>query len=245
MEKTISLIDFFKILKHRWKLIVVITLTAAIISSIISFFLLTPLYQASTQILVNQKNSENQLDYYLLQGNVDLINTYSVIIKSPAILQKVIDELELKQSVEDLNEKITIISQENSQVFSLTIEDPDAGKAVAMANMVSEIFQEEIKGIMNVDNVSILARAELKDNPIPVYPRPMLNTSIAFVIGLMIGIGIAFLLELMDNTLKDDQDAAAYLGLPVLGTIEKVSRTQSMEEKGYLIQETGSETLEA
>ncbi|MDG4850827.1 YveK family protein [Peribacillus frigoritolerans] len=224
MEETISIKDIFKTLKKRWKLIILLTLIAALISGAISYFLLTPVYQSSTQILVNQKQSENQLDSNQIRSNIDMINTYSVIIKSPAILGKVIDELDLNQSVDQLSQKITINSQENSQVFSLTVQDNNPAKAVEIANTVSSIFQKEIKDIMKVDNVSILAKAEVKENPTPVKPSPLLNIAIAVVVGLMAGIGLAFLLEYMDNTIRDEKDIEALLDLPLLGSIQKISK---------------------
>ncbi|MGG0249788.1 Wzz/FepE/Etk N-terminal domain-containing protein [Peribacillus frigoritolerans] len=224
MEETISIKDIFKTLKKRWKLIMLLTLIAALISGSISYFLLTPVYQSSTQILVNQKQSENQLDSTQIRSNIDMINTYSVIIKSPAILEKVIDELELDQSVDQLSQKITINSQENSQVFSLTVQDSNPAKAVEIANTVSSIFQKEIKDIMKVDNVSILAKAEIKENPTPVKPNPLLNIAIAVVVGLMAGIGLAFLLEYFDNTIKDEDDIKRLLDLPLLGSIQKISQ---------------------
>ncbi|MFJ7363433.1 YveK family protein [Peribacillus frigoritolerans] len=227
MEETISIKDIFKTLKKRWKLIILLTLIAALISGTISYFLLTPVYQSSTQILVNQKQSENQLDSNQIRSNIDMINTYSVIIKSPAILEKVIDELELDQSVEQLSQKITINSQENSQVFSLTVQDSNPSKAVEIANTVSETFQKEIKDIMNVDNVSVLAKAEIKDNPTPVKPNPLLNIAIAIVVGLMAGIGLAFLLEYMDNTIKDEEDIERLLELPILGSIQKITQVHN------------------
>lgn len=224
MEETTSIQDIFKTLKKRWKLIMLLTLIAALVSGSISYFLLTPVYQSSTQILVNQKQSENQLDSNQIRSNIDMINTYSVIIKSPAILEKVIDELELDQSVEQLSQKITINSQENSQVFSLTVQDSNPAKAVEIANTVSSIFQKEIKDIMKVDNVSILAKAEIKENPTPVKPNPLLNIAIAVVVGLMAGIGLAFLLEYLDNTIKDEDDIERLLDLPLLGSIQKISQ---------------------
>ncbi|MEV5112719.1 YveK family protein [Peribacillus frigoritolerans] len=224
MEETISIKDIFKTLKKRWKLIMLLTLLAALISGSISYFLLTPVYQSSTQILVNQKQSENQLDSTQIRSNIDMINTYSVIIKSPAILEKVIDDLELDQSVEQLSEKITINSQENSQVFSLTVQDSNPAKAVEIANTVSSIFQKEIKDIMKVDNVSILSKAEIKENPAPVKPNPLLNIAIAVVVGLMAGIGLAFLIEYLDNTIKDEDDIERLLDLPLLGSIQKISQ---------------------
>ncbi|MFI8493286.1 YveK family protein [Peribacillus butanolivorans] len=224
MEETISIKDIFQTLKKRWKLIMLLTLIAALISGTISYFLLTPVYQSSTQILVNQKQSENQLDSNQIRSNIDMINTYSVIIKSPAILEKVIDDLDLPQSVDQLSQKITINSQENSQVFSLTVQDSNPSKAVEIANAVSGTFQKEIKDIMNVDNVSILAKAEVKENPTPVKPSPLFNIAIAVVVGLMAGIGLAFLLEYMDNTIKDEKDIETLLDLPLLGSIQKISQ---------------------
>ncbi|MED3998175.1 Wzz/FepE/Etk N-terminal domain-containing protein [Peribacillus frigoritolerans] len=224
MEETISIKEILKTLKKRWKLIMLLTLVAALISGTISYFLLTPVYQSSTQILVNQKQSENQIDSTQIKSNIDMINTYSVIIKSPAILEKVIDELELDQSVDQLSQKITINIQENSQVFSLTVQDSNPTKAVEIANTVSSIFQKEIKNIMNVDNVSILAKAEIKENPTPVKPSPLLNIAIAVVVGLMAGVGLAFLLEYMDNTIRDEKDIETLLDLPLLGSIQKISQ---------------------
>ncbi|TWE04166.1 capsular polysaccharide biosynthesis protein [Peribacillus frigoritolerans] len=224
MEETISIKDIFKTLKKRWKLIMLLTLIAALISGTISYFLLTPVYQSSTQILVNQKQSENQLDSTQIKSNIDMINTYSVIIKSPAILGIVIDELDLDQSVDQLSEKITINSQENSQVFSLTVQDSNPSQAVEITNTVSSTFQKEIKDIMKVDNVSILAKAEVKENPTPVKPSPLLNIAIALVVGLMAGIGLAFLLEYMDNTIRDEKDIETLLELPLLGSIQKISQ---------------------
>ncbi|MEW5552030.1 Wzz/FepE/Etk N-terminal domain-containing protein [Peribacillus frigoritolerans] len=227
MEETISIKDIFKTLKKRWKLIMLLTLIAALISGSISYFLLTPVYQSSTQILVNQKQSENQLDSTQIRSNIDMINTYSVIIKSPAILGKVIDELKLDQSVEQLSEKITINSQENSQVFSLTVQDSNPSQAVEIANTVSETFQKEIKDIMNVDNVSVLAKAEIMDNPAPVKPNPVLNIAIAVVVGLMAGVGLAFILEYMDNTIKDEDDIERLLEIPILGSIQKIAQVHN------------------
>ncbi|RFU64754.1 YveK family protein [Peribacillus glennii] len=243
MQDTINLKQVFTILKKSWKLITLITMIAVLISGLISYFALTPVYQATAQILVNQKNSESPLDITRMQGNVELINTYSEIIKSPAILEKVIEQLALSQGVAQLNQNISVTIQENSQVFSLSVKDNDATKAVEIANAVSETFQKEIPGIMNVDNVSILAKAKFIKNPAPVSPNPIMNIAIALVIGLMFGIGLAFLLEYLDNTLVNAQDVEAVLGLPVLGSIQKIS--QEKLKKDSTIQKMVGEPLES
>src|SRR5690625_6534537 len=73
------------------------------------------------------------------------------------------------------------------------------------------------------DLVNILTEAEHSRNPSPVSPKPMLNMAIAFVLGGMIGVGLAFLLEYLDNTIRTEADVEQHLDLPVLGAISQIS----------------------
>ncbi|MDN4523941.1 YveK family protein [Fictibacillus fluitans] len=221
MEETISLKDIYQTIRKRMVLIALLAVVAVAIAGVVSYFVLTPVYESSTQILVNQKKSKDVPEYNQVQTNLQMVNTYSVIIKSPAILSKVIDNLNLDTTVEALNNKLTINSEQDTQVLNVTIQDEDPAMAVKLANGVAETFKNEIPSIMKVDNVSVLSKAVLKDNPAPVKPNAKMNMAIALVVGLMAGVGLAFLLEYMDNTLKTEQDIENYLGLPVLGTIPK------------------------
>ncbi|SDD98910.1 Capsular polysaccharide biosynthesis protein [Bhargavaea beijingensis] len=223
MEETISLQDLFKTLRKRLWLIVMSTVIAATIAGVISFLVMTPIYQASTQILVNQ--TERQSEAFTaqdIQTNLQLINTYNVVIKSPAILNKVIEELGLDETAGSLNEKVTVNSEQNSQVVTVTIQDPNQKQAVEIANTIATVFEQEIPQLMNVDNVNILSPAVMPANPSPVKPDPMLNMAIGAVIGLMIGIGIAFLLEYLDTTVKTEDDIEELTGLPVIGMISPI-----------------------
>lgn len=223
MEETISLQDLFKTLRKRMSLIALMTIVAITVSGLISFIFLTPIYQASTQILVNQEKVEaTQFNTQNIQADLQIINTYNVIIKSPAILSKVIDELNLDTSTTALNNQITVNSAQNSQVVNIAVEDPSPGQAVDIANTIASVFQTEIKVLMNVDNVNILAPAELPENPSPVKPNPVLNMAIAAVVGLMAGVGVAFLLEYLDTTIKTEQDLEDLLQLPMLGLISPI-----------------------
>lgn len=230
MEETISLKELLETLKKRLLLIVSITVIAAIISGVVSYFFLTPIYQASTQILVNQKKNDQSLyQTNQVQTNLQLINTYNVIITSPAILDIVSKELDLNMTAAQLKEKITVGSEKDSQVVNLSVQDPDAKVAAQIANKTAAVFKKEISNIMNVDNVSILAKADVGENPSPIKPQPLLNVAIAIVVGLMAGVGIAFLLEYFNNTIKNEQDIEKILGLPILGVIATID-DQKMQE---------------
>ncbi|QWH40025.1 capsular biosynthesis protein [Bacillus mycoides] len=224
MEETMSLKELFHILKKRLAMILVIAFGAAIVSAIISFFFMTPIYQSSTQILVNQKKQEGaMIQAGEVQTNIQLVNTYNVIIKSPAILDKVKEQLNLK-NVETANlvKQVEVTNERESQVISVAVQDKDPKMARDIANSIADIFKQEIAKIMNVDNVTVLSEAEVVKNQSPVKPIPMLNVILAFCIGMIVAVGLAFLLEYLDNTVKKEEDVENLLGLPVLGIVARM-----------------------
>ncbi|MED0656393.1 Wzz/FepE/Etk N-terminal domain-containing protein [Anoxybacillus ayderensis] len=244
MEETISLRELFQTLRKRMWLIIVMTVVATMTSGIVSYFMLTPIYQASTQLLVNQAKSEQPIyNISEIQTNLQLINTYNVIMKSPAILDIVKDELDLDMPIEQLNKKINVTSEKDSQVVNVTVEDPDPYMAADIANTVASVFQREIVKIMNVDNVNILAKAEVKEQPVPVKPKPLLNMAIAFVVGMMTGVGLAFLLEYLDNTIKNEQDVEKLLELPVLGAVTVIDDHENDIQTVHAKKQVRGETI--
>ena len=226
MEETISLKELFAVLRKRLSLILILTFTAATISAIISFFVITPVYQVSTQLLVNRSIVGENFNTNEVQTNIQLKNTYSGIITSPAILDIVSNELNGEYTTGELKEKISVQNQNDTQILTLVVEDTNPHEAAKIANTTAEVFQTEVVRIMNVDNVTILAPAEVTDSISPVKPKPILNIAIALVVGLMAGIGLAFLLEYLDNTIKTEQDIENHLELPVLGVITTISESE-------------------
>src|SRR5699024_215131 len=107
MEETISLNEIFDLIMKRWKMIVSITVGAALLAALISYLVLTPIYEANTQFIVIQTEEQQpenaQIDSGTIQTNVELINTYNVIIISKALLDEVAEELGLNESVEALD----------------------------------------------------------------------------------------------------------------------------------------------
>lgn len=224
MEDTISLQELIKVIRKRLLLIISLVILAVGIAGIASYYLLTPIYQVSTQILVNQQQSEQSpFSTQDIQMNLQLIETYSIIIKSPIILAKVIEKLELDTSPDLLAKKITVNSAQNSQVVNISVQDPNIRQAVDIANSTVEVFQEEIRTIMNVDNVKILSPAVQLAKKVPIKPNPILNMVVAGVIGLMVGFGVAFLLDYVDMTVKTEQEIEKLTGLPIIGLISPIS----------------------
>lgn len=236
MVEEINLNKIFGILRKRIFLISVLTLLAIAIAGGISYYVLTPVYQSSTQILVNQEQRGiDQLTNQAIQTDLQLINTYSALIKSPIILEQVIEELGLNTSYEELNDKITVISDSNSQLIDIFVKDENPAQAVNITNMTATVFQSEIKELMNVDNVKILLPAVLKDNPTPVDPNPIINMAAAAAGGLILGIGIAFLLAYLDTTIKNEEDIEDILGVPLLAVISPIVEENQIKETANIV----------
>ena len=223
MEEEISLVELFDILKKNMKYIVITTLATTVIATLYTFFLVTPMYQSTTEMLVTQSSSENtavsQAD---INTSISLINTYEDIIRNNVILDPVMEELDMDMTTGALRESITVQSDASSQVFSIRVENENPYDAAKIANTTADIFQDRIYDIMSVDNVTIISEATANMNP--ASPNNMLNIVIGVLLGGMIGIGIVFLRELTDNTVKSQDFVEETTGWVNLGNITEFSK---------------------
>ena len=223
MDETISPHSVYKILKKRMKLIILVTAITVALVAVVSYFLMTPVYETSSQILINQEQQEaSEVSNLSIEADLQLINTYSVIIKSPIILDQVIEQLGLDMTSAQLDESIRVENVESSQVVNIFVRSSDPVVAVSIANRLVEVFEVEIQQLMNVNNVNVLSPATLAESPAPIAPNPLTNILIAAFVGLILGVGLAFLLEFLDTTMKDDQDIKDILDIPVLGVISPI-----------------------
>lgn len=221
MEEEISLVEMFNILKKRFGMIACFSLFGLIIASIFTFFIATPMYNSTTQLLVNRTQTNEVIQQSDINTNVQLINTYKDIIKGPVILNDAREILDIDSTQSSLSSQIEITSENNSQVFSLTVTDSNPYSAANIANTVASIFQEKIDEIMNVDNVTIISEAVPNINHIS--PNTSLNLVIGFILGIVLGVGAAFLLEFLDKSVKEDKFIVEDLNWTNLGKISEMS----------------------
>lgn len=229
MEEKVSLVELFNIIKKRISMIVSLGLIGLIIASVFTFFIATPQYSSTTQILVNHTQTGEAIQQSDINTNLQLINTYKDIIKGPVILDEVRETLKLDLSHVELSDKIEIGNQDNSQVFSLTVTDESPFDAASIANSVANTFQENIGEIMNVDNVTIISEAAA--NTGSVSPNTVFNLAIGLLLGLIIGVSLAFIYEFMDNTVKDEKFIMEELGWTNLGKVSEMSEDELKVEQ--------------
>ena len=234
MEETISLKEIFTVLKKRTLMILSLIVSFAAIAFLVSYFLITPTYQASASVVVNQEeNVDVSTLNNAIQSNISLINTYKIVMTSPVILDEVSKEMNLSLSSGELAEKLEVASEADTQIITVTATDTSQAKAAELANTTVDVFQKEIPELMNLENVKPLSLAETVENPSPASPNILLNTAIALVLGAMVGIGLAFLLEYLDNTVKTEADIEKRIGIPVIGIISHMTEEDMKTNKQY------------
>lgn len=220
MGEEMSLVELLSMLKKRISLIFNMVLVGLVIAAFYTFFIAIPKYSATSQLLVNRTQDTEVIQRADIDTNVQLINTYSDIIENAIILDSVIEELNLAQSVNQMKDKINVTTSENSQVFTLEVIDENPYIAAEIANTTSIVFKENLDSIMNVDNVSIISQASADLNP--VSPNNTLNLIIGVMLGGIVGLGIAMLLEFLDTSVKDEKFIVEQLGWTNLGRISEM-----------------------
>ncbi|MBU6087738.1 Wzz/FepE/Etk N-terminal domain-containing protein [Mammaliicoccus sciuri] len=219
MEETIDLSKLFTILKKNMKYLIILPIVFLVLSMVITFVFMTPKYSSSTQVLVNQKETDNQIMAQQVQSNLQLVNTYSEIIKSPRILDKVSKNLKGKYSSKEISGMLTVSNQAESQILNIVVENESRETASKVANEIANVFSKDVSKIMNVDNVSVLSKADTNGNQIS--PKPLVNLVVGIFLGLIVALIIIFLKEILDKRIKTEEDVEEFLGLPVLGVIQK------------------------
>lgn len=219
MEETIDLSKLFAILKKNIKYLIILPIAFLVLSIVITFIFMTPKYSASTQVLVNQKEMDSQMMAQEVQSNLQLVNTYTEIIKSPRILDKVSKNLKGQYSSEEISSMLTVSNQAESQILNIAVENKNRETASKVANEIATVFSKDVSKIMNVDNVSILSKADNNGNK--VSPKPLINAVVGIFLGIIVALIIIFLKEILDKRIKTEEDVEEILNLPVLGIIQR------------------------
>ncbi|WP_240418184.1 YveK family protein [Paenibacillus periandrae] len=244
----INLNEYFIIIRKRLWLVVVIVLVSTSLTAMYSTYNYRPLYQASTKLIVNKVAEKDQMgkeriDYGAIGTNLALINTYKEIIKTPAIMDKVVQRYpDINLSAEQLSYITTVSDLRETQVMTIVVQYYSQEQAVKIVNAVSDVFQAEVPKIMKTDNITILNRAKLQDDPSPVNKKSNQYIILSFVASLLVSIGIIVLLESLDDTLKTDQDIRQVMELTIIAYIPKIKKKElKSPKKKKLRTKTGEE----
>ena len=220
-DQLINVDKLFEALKKRWLMIVSITLIATIISAVLSFFIISPKYEASTKVFIGKDESEDQKysqsDVLMYQN---LMKTYSETIKTKDLITRGLERTNLNLNPLDVLKNLTVVTVADTQILEIKYKSNNPQEVKAVIEVISDEFIKTSNELVPNGNIQIIEAVELPEKPIS--PNKVMNIGFAFLLGLMIGGGIAFLLELLDNTFKNKDEVEIELEIPVIGLIPKV-----------------------
>ncbi len=222
LREEIDLREIFQIIKKRLYLVIIIPLLAVLASGVVSYFFMEPLYKAPTTLMLWKDVEMDQTTMRAsdLDFNRKLASTYREIARSRLVAEETIEKAGLNMSPDRLSGMIEVSSVGDTEIISISATYRDPEKAASLANIIADVFKDLVPDMINIDNVQIIDRAIPPNNP--VAPRPGLNMAVAGFLGLMVAVGLVFLLEYLDDSIKTPEEVHKLLGLNVLSAIPEI-----------------------
>ena len=235
-------IRFYLGMIRRWWWVLVLGVLAAAVAALLLSRSMTPIYDASAKILVQQSQgflpsaSEIQASQQLAQSYGDLITTRPV-------MEEVIERLSLSYTPRGLSQKVTITAPRSLIVIG--VSDPDPEQAAAIANEIAKVFidrfrEQQLLGLARLQTsladygiaqdpqiiaaqatmASALAVVETAAPALkPSSPNTRLNVLLGALLGLVVAGGVVYFLERLDDSFKSPDELKDFTGLASLGSV--------------------------
>ena len=219
-EEIIRIEDIVDVLTKRWKMILSITLAATLISAVVSFFLIAPKYEARTKLFIGKENTQTQDQSYNnndVQMYQKLLKTYAEVIMTKDLVGQAVNSNDLDLKEEDVLKSLTVTPRADTQILEISYINVDPVIAQEVVESVTKNFINYSTELIPNGNVKIIESVRVPEKP--VSPNKKMNIAIAFLLGLMVSIGLSFLIEFMDNTFKTKEHIENILDLPAIGVI--------------------------
>jgi capsular polysaccharide biosynthesis protein len=217
--------SFLDLLKVLWRRLWVILLIAVVLTgSAVGFSLLqTPTYEASIQILIGQENVEDAPNNLGgdIQGLQQMTQTMADAVGTRPVAQAVVEELNLTDtSAEALLENLRVQPNPGTMFVEVYYRDTDPARAQQIADAFGEVFSSQVSEVSPsayAITATVWEQAVLPDAP--VSPNPLRNGAVALILGLFLGIALAFLLEYLDDSWDSPEEVERVSGAPTFGII--------------------------
>ena len=218
--ETIDLKDLFDYYKSKLGVVILFVVLVGILGCLYGLFIQKPMYKPSTSIvLISEAKDNSQLTYNDVSVNQNLVSTYSEIVKSKRVLGQVINNLNLNYTYGTLSNNIEVSSATGTQIIKITVTDENSKTAMKVANEIGKVFAKEIPELYNISNVNILDTAE---QPSSAYNVNITKQSaISLLAGLVLGLGVVFVMYYFDRSVKNASQIEDKLKLPVLATVRE------------------------
>lgn len=217
-EIEIDLKELLLALKKKILIILLVTVIFAGIAGAVTGFLITPIYSStSTLYVLSQSTSITSLAD--IQVGTSLTQDYIVLVNTRPVINKVIENLGLDYTYEQMLGKITVTNESDTRMLKLKVADPDPQLAQKMVNELATVTVRRIANKMSMDEPSIIEEGYLATSP--DSPSLMKNTALGALLGLMLSAGLVAVAFIMNDTVRSSEDIERYFGITVLAAVPK------------------------
>lgn len=175
-------------------------------------------YESVAMLYVENNNqSGDSVNINDINAAQKLVNTCQILFKSNTVLARLIDELDLVYDKEELDEMITAQSVNGTEVLKLTVESKDPMEAQKIVNQLVEIAEDEFSRVIKSGSIEVVDYGEADFKP--SFPNTLLITAVGFLAGFVIIYIIMFVSDMLNVTVKRDDDIAEAYKIPVFAEI--------------------------
>ena len=221
--KSIDIMQLLRVILRKWFIVVIAGIVAAVIGFIYSSYYITPLYRASSTMLVDLRNSVHE-DLSAEQVNVaeKYVSTFAYIMKTNTVLQPVINDLGLKESVSSLASKINIFTLEETLLIRVSINYPDPDLAMKIVKSIGQNAPEIINQRITSGYITEIEAPSVTIDPVtPNIPK---YTVTAAVLGVALAVFDIVAFALFNNKIKSVEELQEAVDLPLLGVIPTLQK---------------------
>jgi capsular polysaccharide biosynthesis protein len=228
-----------EILRVLWKRAWIIALVALVLvgTALGASLVQTPVYEASAKLLLGQKQDENQLPSNLMgdvEGLQQLTHTMVEAVGSRPVAEETIQRLGLQMNPQNLLDNLTVEQIEDTQFLLLSYSDTDPQRAKEIVNVVSDVSSNKfVEANASPSDITVMVWEYAAVPRAPISPDPVRNGLLALGLGLMLGVGLAFLLEYMDDHWRSPREVEQVSGVPTLGIVPELKVAKSGKRKGH------------
>jgi capsular polysaccharide biosynthesis protein len=212
---TLSPRRIVQILRRRFWTIVLVAVV--ITGSALAFSLYQrPTYEASIKMLVGQKSTAQTSLNADVSGLQALALTVTKAVPTTPVAQAVVERLKLpKGSTGKVLKNISAEQDPGTMFIDVSYKDSDRQRAQQVANAIGQVVSQKISEVSpgaNAITATVWEPATYPQNP--VSPDPLRNSFIAFILGGLLGVALAFLLEYVDDSWAAPEEVEEISGVP-------------------------------
>lgn len=230
-DEFLTVKDVIEALKKRVRLIIASVLTFTFITAVFVFFISIPKYEASVKLFAG-KTEEVQSDYSdkELESYSSIMNTYIELIKTNDFMNKIIDEVNLDTTPKELMNSLKFIIKGNTPIIEIKYLSSDSQVAEDVISAIIENFEVSVKEVILNTYTKVVDSVEVSE----LSQGRATKIILGGFIGLLIGFGIVFLLELLDDTVSKKGDLEKVLPIPILGQVPLVKDENNKPTSSFI-----------